>query len=186
MLASFRQAKEVHRKNDILTEVSALLSCIWVDLCGDFRMEETGESFNHQQNTTTTGHSTMTTIDTENRPSLMLRLMSKKKTQKKNGPIHHHYITNRFHHRQKKLKDNSDGLTYPNIDQWSLSQYWAERFWLNLKWKMFLAAAQRHALTLLWLVLVVVLVVVVLVLVQTFAFFDIRTSFIGIWWLGWS
>ena len=44
----------------------------------------------------------------------------------------------------------------------------------------FLAAAKRHALTLLWLVLVVVVVVVV-VLVQTFAFFDIRTSFIGIW-----
>ena len=43
----------------------------------------------------------------------------------------------------------------------------------------FLAAAKRHALTLLWLVLVVVLVVVVLV--QTFAFFDVGTSFIGIW-----
>ena len=40
----------------------------------------------------------------------------------------------------------------------------------------FLAAAQRHALTMLWLVVVLVVVVVV----QTFAFFDIGTSFIGI------
>ena len=45
---------------------------------------------------------------------------------------------------------------------------------------MFLAAAQRHALTMLWLVLVLVLVVVV-VLVQTFAFFDIGISFTGNW-----
>ena len=42
----------------------------------------------------------------------------------------------------------------------------------------FLAAAKRHALTLLWLVLV--LVVLVVVVVQTFAFLDIGTSFIGI------
>ena len=42
----------------------------------------------------------------------------------------------------------------------------------------FLPAAQRLGLTLLWLVLV--LVVLVVIVVQTFAFFDIGTSFIGI------
>ena len=50
----------------------------------------------------------------------------------------------------------------------------------DIRTEPFLAAAQRHALTMLWLVLVLV-VVVVLVLVQTFAFFDIGTSFIGNW-----
>ena len=91
---------------------AALLSCVWVDLCGDFRMDWRGESFNHQQNTTTTGHSSMTTIDTENHPSrLQLRLMSKN-TEK--WSHHHHY------HQQASTPSKETKRQF----RWTVSKYW--------------------------------------------------------------